>query len=205
MKKFGLLIGMLLIGMISYGQETFWSNMEVTCDSSIVEDKYADDLTKQYNPVYLGKVSSTYHYTFNWDGELYVLAYRTNDNYSVKHVNDWLERRELLLYRFVDNGNWVLASNDTIQTDYHRFVSYMNNGKEDYYEEYYKVVKAKYPDEKTNPWGGGVYFEYGKIILQLTNKYWKDGNCKYFSNRIELLPLGSNMFRKIKSEEILIQ
>lgn len=204
MKKIGLLFGILLIGMVSYGQETVWGIMsEGICDSSIVEDKYADDITKQYNPVYLGKVNPTYHYTFNWDGELYVLAYRTNDDYGVKHVNDWYERRDLLLYRFVDVGNWVLASNDIIQTDYHRFVSYVNEGKRDYYEEYYKVVKAKFPDVN-NPWGG-VYFEHGKIVLQLTNKYWKDGDYKYFSNRIELLPLGSKMFRKIKSEEILIQ
>ena len=84
-------------------------------------------------------------------------------------------------------------------------VSYNNNGRRDYYEEYYKLVKAKLPDEVTNPWGGGVYFEDGKVILKLSNKYWKNYVCTYYSNRVELIPIGNKMFRKIKSEESFIE
>lgn len=184
MNKLVLIIGgILLKGIITFGQPSMWQNLsEGVCDSSIVENKYADDITKQLNPVYLGRVNPEYYYTFNWDGKLYVLAYRTNDKYYVRHVNEWREERDVLLYRFEGVGNWVLASDDIIRTDWRKAGSFD------------LLLYAGY-DGKQNK----VFIENGKVVILLLTEESDYYTNNYYHERIELIPIENGKFRVIKN------
>lgn len=157
MKKIFLFISIFLIGIVSFGQAPkgaglFWDEL------SMVEQ------TIKGHPcsVYYGyNILNRYHFHLN--GNVYVLAYRANDDWKpeIRYIGSRVER-DLLLYRFVGNdswkvndkghkipvnlpwdGVWVVAS-DVIRTDYEQSISrrvseYSILLKKGYYEGYDKV------------------------------------------------------------------
>jgi hypothetical protein len=180
MKKIGLLIGILLIGMVSYGQSgaSMWERTpEGVCDSSIVENKYVCDISKFRNDVYFG-VTNSQHYTFMWEGKKYILAYRKNDNYCVKQVNNWREERDILLYRYEGVGNWVLACNDIIRTDWRTA------------EKYDVLLAADFDDNEKH-----IFVTKEKIVIQLLTGESDYYTHNYYHERIELIPDGRGMFK----------
>lgn len=100
MKNLLIIILIIFNTMLGFSQPTHYY------DVSIVDNK---------NEV-VNESSFSHYYGFTVNNNIYILSYRSNDESNWNHHRSIVTKRDLLLYRKIDN-NWVESSN-IVRTDY---------------------------------------------------------------------------------------